>query len=128
MCTALTKLSVTTSQSQTQVAFQFLKVQQLLPYIRELLLQAAAHRGARLDSIPSELQKTSNLAECESQTLYPPDKGKCFDIAFAILPEPSLRPGRARQQRIALVESNRVNGQSDLLRHDANLHGLSSLL
>ena len=71
---------------------------------------------------------SSNLAEFESQALHAADKSESVHVAFGVSTESTLRSWRSREQCIALVESNRVNAETDLLRDDANLHGLGSLL
>ncbi|HLG99296.1 MAG TPA: hypothetical protein VKX49_23500 [Bryobacteraceae bacterium] len=109
MTMPITKLPVTTSQRQTEFVLQPLKVCQFVPYINELPPQLAAHWSAGLQATASQLQKAPNFAQFETQTLYPPDKSQCFDIAFAVLPESSLGSGRARKQGIALIEANCVN-------------------
>src|SRR5579883_1246959 len=109
MTMPITKLPLTTSQRQTEFVLQPLKVCQFLPYISEFLPQLASHWHTGLQSTPSQSQEPSNLAKREPQTLYPPDKSQCFDIAFAVLPESSLGSGRARKQGIALIGANCVN-------------------
>lgn len=62
----------------------------------------------------------------ESQALNAPDKGQRLDVAVGVLTKSSLRPGRPWQQRIALVEANRVNAQPYSLGEDADLDGIGS--
>src|SRR5206468_1698511 len=92
--------------------------------IRQLCLQAAAHRRARLHSASAQIQKAPNFAQFESQTLYAADEGQRFDVTFAVPSKASLRPGGSRQQRIALVETNRVNADSSFFGDDSDLHEL----
>jgi hypothetical protein len=93
-------------------------------------LQSAAHRRTRLQPIPSQPQKGSDLAEFESQALYTANKGQRFYVALGVLPESTRCSRCSREQCNAFAESNRVNAKTDLFRDDANLHGLglSSLL
>jgi len=107
---------------------QLVKVGKFPLYVRELFFQSAAHRGTRLQAIPSQIQETANLAEFESQALYAADKSERLHVAFGVLTESTLRSWRSREQCIALVEANRVNTKADLVRDDANLHGLGSFL
>src|SRR6266478_4191779 len=120
------QLFVATAQRQLQFALQLLQVFQFLPDISQLCLQPAAHGRARLHPASAQTQKSSNFAKFESQTLYAPDKGQSFDVPFTVLAKASLGPTRPGQQRIALVEANRINTQSDFSGDDADLHGVGS--
>jgi hypothetical protein len=44
--------------------------------------------------------------------LVRPDKGQSFDVSFAVLTKAALRLGSPWQQRIALVEANRISAQA----------------
>src|SRR5260370_10562249 len=100
---------------------QLLKVGKFPLYIDQLFLQPTLHRCTRLQAIPSQPQEPSNLAEFESQTLYAADKSQRLNVVLAVLPEAPLCSWGARQQGLALVETNRVNPQTDLLLDDAHL-------
>src|SRR5205807_3078023 len=82
----------------------------------------------RLHAVSSQPQEPSNLAEFESQTLYAADKSQCLNVVLAVLTEAPLCSWGARQQGVALVETNRVNAQTDLLRDGADLHDPGSYL
>src|SRR6266481_5955081 len=114
------------SVSQSQLVLQLVKVVKFPLYIGQLFLQSALHRCTRLQAVPSQPQEPSDLAEFESQALYAADEGQRLDIIFAVPPEASLRPRRSRKQTVALVKSNRVNAEADLLCDDADLHYLGS--
>src|SRR5713226_8479634 len=105
---------------------KLLKVGKFPLYIHQLFLQSAPHRRARLQTIPTQVQKSSNLTELEAQALHAADKGQRFYVGLCISPEASLRPRRPREQAVAFVEANRVNAKPNLLRDDANLHCLGS--
>src|SRR5260370_2594787 len=128
MSRSLAHLFVATAQSYSQLVLQLLQVGKFPLYSNQLFFQSAAHRCTRLQAVSPQTQETANLAEFESQTLYPPDKSQRFDIIFLILAEASLRPWRPREQGIALVEADRVNAETDLFRDDTNLHHLGSFL
>src|SRR5205823_9792663 len=49
-----------------------------------------------------------------------------LDVAFTVPTKPSLRSRRPREQRITLIEADRVNAQTDLLGDNTNLHDLNS--
>ncbi len=87
---------------------QLLKVGTFPLYIDQLFLQPTLHRCTRLQAIPSQPQEPSDLAEFESQTLYAADKNQRLDVVFGVPAEASLRPGRPRQQGVALVKADRV--------------------
>jgi hypothetical protein len=106
--------------------FQLAQVAKLPVYIGELFLQAAPHRCAWLQAIPSELQEPADFTQLESQALHATNEGKSFYIVFRISPEASFRPRRPRQLAIAFVEANRVHAKPNLFRDDANLHNLRS--
>jgi len=105
---------------------QLLKVGTFPLYVNQLFLQPTLHRRARLQAIPSQPQEPSDLAEFESQTLYAADKNQRLDVVFGVPAEASLRPGRPRQQGVALVKADRVNAEPNLFCHDADLHYLGS--
>jgi hypothetical protein len=128
MSVLLAQLSVATAQSQSQLVLQLVKVVKFPLYIGQLFLQPTLHRRTRLQPIPSQPQEPSDLAEFESQTLYAADKSQRLNVVLAVLTEAPLCSWGARQQGIALVEANRVNAQTDLLRDGADLHGLGSFL
>jgi hypothetical protein len=128
MSGSLAQFFVAAPQSQSQLMFQLLKVGKLPLYVGELFFQSAAHRCTRLQAVSSQIQETANLAEFESQALYAADKNECLQVAFGVSTKSALRSWWSREQRIALVEPNRVNAETNLLRNDANLHGLGSSL
>jgi hypothetical protein len=66
MSVSLAQFFVATTQSQTQLMLQILKVGKFPLYIDQLFLQLALHRRARLQAIPSQIQQASDLAEFES--------------------------------------------------------------
>src|SRR5260370_12163351 len=109
MSRSLAHLFVASAQSYSQLVPQLLQVGKFPLYINQLFFQSAAHRCTRLQAVSPQTQETANLAEFESQTLYPPDKSQRFDIIFLILAEASLRPWRPREQGIALVAAHRLN-------------------
>ncbi len=115
MSGTLAQLSIATEQGQPQVVLQLVKVSKFLVYVSQLFLQAALHRRARLQAIPSQLQQPSDLAKFESQTLYAAHEGQRFDIIFAVPPEASLCPRRSRKQTVALVKANRIHANSSAL-------------
>jgi hypothetical protein len=94
---------------------KFLEVLKLLPDIGELCLQSTPHRCAWLQTASSQIQQTPNLAELESQALYPAYEGQRFDVAFTVEAEASLRSWRAWEQRIALIEPNCIGSESNPL-------------
>src|SRR5229473_2784552 len=126
MSPSLSQLFVATAQSQSQLVLQFVKVVKFPLYVGQLFLQSALHRCTRLHAVPSQPQEPSNLAEFESQTLYAADKSQRLNVVLAVLAEAPLCSWGARQQGVALVETNRVNAQTDLLRDGADLHDHSS--
>src|SRR5229473_8248763 len=128
MSVSLAQHFVATAQSQLQLVLQLVKVVKFLLYISQLFLQSALHRCTRLHAVPSQPQEPSNLAEFETQTLYAADKSQRLNVVLAVLAEAPLCSWGARQQGVALVETNRVNAQTDLLRDGADLHGRGSFL
>jgi len=85
-------LSLTTAQSQKKFVFQLVKIREFPLYVDQFFLQPPLHRRTRLQAIPSQSQKSADLAELESQALYAADKGQSLDICFGVPPETSLRP------------------------------------
>jgi hypothetical protein len=85
-------LSLTTAQSQKKFVFQLVKIREFALYVGQFFLQPSLHRRTRLQAIPSQSQKSADLAELESQALYAADKGQSLDICFGVPPETSLRP------------------------------------
>src|SRR6267154_1574650 len=126
MSVLLAQLSVATAQSQSQLVLQLVKVVKFPLNIGQLFLQPTLHRRTRLQPIPSQPQEPSDLAEFESQTLYATDKSQRLNVVLAVLAEAPLCSWGARQQGVALIETNRVNAQTDLLCDDPNLHRLRS--
>src|SRR5258708_8265921 len=117
-----TQVSIATSYGQSQLVLQLVKVGKFPLHIREVFFQSATHRRTRLQPIPSQPQKRSNLTEFESQALYTANKSECLHVALGVLTESPLCPGWSWKQCIAFVESNRVNAKTDFFRYDANLH------
>jgi hypothetical protein len=126
MSGSLAEFFVATAQGQTQLVFQLLKVRNFLLYIGQFFLKSAPDWRTWLQAVSSQTQETAYLAEFESQALDAAYESQRLDVAFAVLAEAALCPGCPRQQRIALVEANRVNTESNLFRDDANLHYLGS--
>src|SRR6266478_2722006 len=126
MSFSLAQLFVAAAQSQTQFVLQLVKVDKFPLYIGQLFLQPTLHRRTRLQAIPSQSQEPPNLSEFESQALYATDKSQRLNVVLAVLTEAPLCSWGARQQGVALVETNRVNAQTDLLRDGPNLHRLGS--
>jgi len=62
----LAHLPLTTAQSQTKFVFQFVKIRESPLYVGQFFLQPALHRRTRLQAIPSQSQKSADLAELES--------------------------------------------------------------
>jgi len=65
MSVPLTHLSLTTAQSQTKFVFQLVKVREFAVYVGQFFLQPTLHRHTRLQAIPSQSQKSADLAELE---------------------------------------------------------------
>src|SRR5215469_1833767 len=105
---------------------QPVKVSKLRLNISQLFLQPPLHWRARLQAVPPQPQKPSNLAQSEPQTLHPTYKSQRLNVGFRVSPEAAFRPGWVREQTIALVKTNRVHAESDLLRDDSNLHCIGS--
>jgi hypothetical protein len=122
MSILLAQFFLASSQCELQLVLQFVKASQFSLHVCQLFLQAALHRGARLQPISSQPQETPNFAQLESQTLHTAYEGQRFQVAFAISPEPTFGSWRFGQQTIALVEPNGINADPDLLCNDANLH------
>jgi hypothetical protein len=115
-------LFLAAAQSQTKFMLQLVKTGKFQLYVGQLFLQAALHRRTWLQTIPSQSQKSADLTELESQTLHSADKGQCLYVVLCVLAKPSPGPGWPRNQTVALVKSNRINGQPNLFRDDTNLH------
>src|SRR5712664_3867281 len=98
-----------------------MKVGKFPLYVGQLFLQSALNRCTSLHAVPSQPQEPSYLAELESQALHAADKSECLHVAFGVSTESTLRSWRSREQRIAFVEPNRVNADTDLFRNGANL-------
>ncbi|HLZ12134.1 MAG TPA: hypothetical protein VKP58_06055 [Candidatus Acidoferrum sp.] len=126
MTVALAQLSIATAQRRAKFALQLVKVFEFLLHVGQLHLHAALHGRARLQAFSPQLKKSVNLAELESQTLDSTDEGKRFHVVFAVSSKSTIGSWRSWQQTIALVETNRVNTEPDLLRDDAYLHGRGS--
>jgi hypothetical protein len=116
----------TTPQSYTQLMLQFLEIGNLPLNVGQFFFQSAAHGSARLQAAPSQLQEVANFSQREPQVLDSSNEGQCLHIIFAELTETALRSGWARQERVALVEPNRINAEADLLCDAPNLHRLGS--
>jgi hypothetical protein len=126
MSGSLAQFFIATAQSQTQFAFQLLKLGKSPPYVDQFFLKPALDWRTRLQAIPSQLQEASNLTELEPQTLNSSYESYSLDVTFTVPAKPSLRSRRPRQQRVALIEADRVNAQADLLGDNTNLHDLNS--
>src|SRR5215472_5351154 len=118
----LAQFFIASTQGLSELPFKPLKIAKPLAHIRKLCLQSAAYRCAGLHAVSSQLQQASDFAELEAQTLYAAYERQRLDVAFAVLPKASLRSWSASQQRISLVEANRVRRDSDLFRNPANVH------
>src|SRR5260370_962878 len=91
MSGSLAQLFVATAQGQTQLVLKLVEVGKFPLHIREVFFQSAAHRRTRLQPIPSQPQKRSNLAEFESQALHAADKSERVHVAFGVSTEATLR-------------------------------------
>jgi hypothetical protein len=113
------------AQSRLKLVLQLMKLVELPPDLRELLVQAATHRRARLQPCTPQFQQFPNLSERKSESLHTPNKSQSLDIAFAILAETARRARRTRQERTSLIETNCIGRQADLLRDCADLHDMA---
>jgi hypothetical protein len=86
-----------------------MKVGKSPPYVNQFLLKPALDRRTGLQAIPSQLQEASNLTELEPKALNSSNESQCLDVAFTVLTKPSLRSRCPWQQRVALIEADRVN-------------------
>jgi hypothetical protein len=103
------------AQRHPKLVFQLIKIVKLPPDLREFFVQAAADRRARSQPRASQFQQVSNLAEGKSESLHTPDKFQSLDISFAVLTETAGGARRTRQERIPLIEANRIGRQPNLL-------------
>jgi len=55
-----------TVERQPELVLQMPKIAEFSAYVGQLLLQAAPHRCARLEAIPSKPEETPDFAEFES--------------------------------------------------------------
>ena len=56
---------VATAERQPEFVLQMPKIAEFPPYVGQLLSQAALHRCARLEAIPSKSKQASDFAELE---------------------------------------------------------------
>src|SRR5712664_856203 len=122
MSVSLAQLFIATAQSQAQLVLQFVKVAKFPLHVGKLFLKAALHRRARLQAIPSQPQEPPNLAQFESQALHAAHEGQRFYVVLAVSSEATFRSWRSWQQAVALVETNCVKAEQDLLCDDHNMH------
>jgi hypothetical protein len=116
------QFSLATAQRRPKLVFQFVKIVELLPDLREFCVQATADWRARLQPGTSKFQQVANLAERKSERLHTPNKFQSLDIAFAILTETARRARWTRQESITLIEANGIGCQADLFGDCADLH------
>ncbi|MFZ0334581.1 MAG: hypothetical protein WBE47_13960, partial [Candidatus Acidiferrales bacterium] len=74
MSRSLAQLPVATSQGQTQLVLQLLKVSKFPLHVSQLFFQTATHRSAWLQAVSSQTQQTADFVEFESQSLYAADE------------------------------------------------------
>jgi hypothetical protein len=89
MSVSLAHLFVAATQSETKFALQLMEVGKFPLYVRQLSLQPALYWCTGLQPIASQPQKPANLAQFESQSLHPADKGQSLYIVFCVPTEPS---------------------------------------
>jgi hypothetical protein len=116
------------AQRHPKLVFQLIKIVKLPPDLREFFVQPAADRGARSHPGTSQFQQVSNLAEGKSKSLHTPDKFQSLDISFAVLTETAGGARRTRQERIPLIEANRIGRQPNLFSNRADLHDMAPSL
>jgi hypothetical protein len=75
-----------------------------------------------------EIQKVPYFLERESQPLHLPDRAERFHIRFCVLSKATGGSWWSRDQRIALIEPDRIRRQPNLLRNAANMHRYTLLL
>ena len=86
------QLFVATAERQPEFVLQMTKIVELPPYVGQLPFQAAPHRCAWLEAVPSKSQEASDFAELESQTLHAANKGQSFHVSVSVATETSLGP------------------------------------
>jgi hypothetical protein len=122
------QFSLATAQRRPKLVFQFVKIVELLPDLREFCVQATADRRARLHPGTPQFQQLANLSKREPECLHTPNEPQRLDIAFAILTETARRARRIRQESISLIEANGIGCQADLLGDYADVHGMAPSL
>jgi len=58
-------LSLAAAQRRTKFVFQLVKIREFPMYVGQFFLQPSLHRRTRLQAIPSQSQKSADLAELE---------------------------------------------------------------
>src|SRR4029077_3094646 len=110
------------AQSRAQLVFQVVKVHKLRADVHKLLFQSPSHRRAWLQPPAPQFQKLSNFLERKSQALDSPDEFQRFHVTVRVLTESTSAPRRARQQGVALIETNRIGSEANLPCNVADVH------
>ena len=118
----LAQFAIATPQCGAQFVVQFAEVREFAMNVRKLSQQFISHRGTRLQAAISHGQEAAYLGEGKSETLCAADKAEGLNIAFGVPAETALGSRQAWQEAVAFVETNRVNGQPNLLCDNPNLH------
>jgi hypothetical protein len=122
------QFSLATAQRRPKLVFQFVKIVELLPDLREFCVQATTDRRARLQPGTPQVQQLANLAKRKSKSLHTPNESQRRDITFAILTESTCRARRIRQESSSLIEADGIGCQADLFGDCADVHGMDPSL
>ena len=90
--------------------------------MQQFFLQTMTDRGAGLQFTAAKLQKLPHFPEGEAECLDLPNERQSFQISVAVFAKSALASWWSRKQTIALVEADRIGGETALLCYVADVH------
>lgn len=120
---ALAEFFVAAPESGAEFVLELAEVADFVLNVGELLLEAVLNRGAGLEAVVAEFEKAADFAEFEAQALDAADESKSVDVCFGEAPEAAAGARWVREEAVAFVEADCVDGEANLFGDGADLHG-----
>jgi hypothetical protein len=120
---ALVELFVAAAESGAEFVLEFAEVTDFELDVGEFLLEPVLNGCAGLEAIVAEAKEAADFAEAEAETLNAADEGESVDVVFSVAAEATPRARGMREQAVAFIEADCVDGEADLFGNGADLHG-----
>ena len=115
------QFSITLLEIVYQFVFQVLQVSDFASNLGKFGAEQIPDFPAGMSTTISQIEKLFDFQQREAESLHLLDKSESRYVVCCVKPELSCCPGCSRQQRLALVEPDRVYTQVGALRSFADL-------